>query len=329
MRLLVYIAIAFTIISCVGNTTTRPTEKMNADSTSTIVVGKDADSITKIDSSFIDVSQQQADSIIFRITHHYSLNFNFLVKSDSLTLVPREGDIISDTCIVRAGDIVAVADIKIIPSDSIDSIWVKVASSQVNMGWIPEHELLKGTTPDDIISEIIDMLSGSRIIWMTLLALLGISGLIIKKKGKSTFEKIHDFGFLNQMNSPYQYVFLIITAVLASYYATIQNFVPEFWQEYYFHPTLNPLVLPPTMATLLILAWLVIITFLAVIDEVYHNFYFIPGITFLRKLLGVAMLVYLLVSWTTLIYIGYPILIFVIIYLVRKILKVGKDNIQD
>lgn len=123
MRLLVYIAIAFTIISCVGNTTTRPTEKMNEDSTSTIVVGKDADSITKIDSSFIDVSQQQADSIIFRITHHYSLNFNFLVKSDSLTLVPREGDIISDTCIVRAGDIVAVADIKIIPSDSIDSIW--------------------------------------------------------------------------------------------------------------------------------------------------------------------------------------------------------------
>ena len=83
------------------------------------------------------------------------------------------------------------------------------------------------------------------------------------------------------------------------------------------------------MATLLILAWLVIITFLAVIDEVYHNFYFIPGITFLGKLLGVAMLVYLLVSWTTLIYIGYPILIFVIIYLVRKILKVGKDNIQD
>ena len=70
MRLLVYIAIAFTIISCVGNTTTRPTEKMNEDSTSTIVVGKDADSITKIDSSFIDVSQQQADSIIFRITHH-------------------------------------------------------------------------------------------------------------------------------------------------------------------------------------------------------------------------------------------------------------------
>ncbi len=326
MKHLMYILVVLAVMSCVGNTTTQPSNTSTADSAATIVVGGEpADTGAAVDSSFVDLSQQQADSIIFRLTHHYSLNFNFLVKSDSLTLVPREGDIIIDTCTVHSGDIVAVADIKIVPGDSIDSVWVKVASSQMNMGWIPEHELLRGATPDDAISEIIDALSNSRIVWMSLLAMLGIAGLIIKKKKEKTgFKRLHELAFLQDMDSPYPCIFLIITAVIASLYATIQNFIPEFWQEYYFHPTLNPLVLPPVMASLVILAWLLIITFIAVIDEVYHHFYFMPGITFLAKLVGIAMLIYLIVSWSTLIYAGYPIAVIMIVWLTRKM--VGGKN---
>lgn len=319
MKHLIYIVIAFVVISCVGNSTTQPSAADTADSTSTVVITGAADSTSAADSSYINLSQQQADSIIFRLTHHYSLNFNFLVKSDSLTLIPREGDIITDTCVVRAGDIVAVADIKVVPGDSIDSVWVKVASSQMTMGWLPEHDLLKGATPDDTISEIIDMLSDSRIIWMSVLALLGIIGLFMRrKKDNISTKNLHNLSFLDDMNSPYPYIFLIMTAILASLYASIQNFTPEFWQEYYFHPTLNPLVLPPFMATLVIMAWMLVITFIAVIDEVYHHFYFLPGITYLAKLVGLSMLVYLIISWSTLIYVGYPILLLMVIWLGKK-----------
>lgn len=319
MKHLIYIVIAFAVISCVGNSTTQPTAADTTDSTSTVVITGADDSTAVTDSSYINLSQQQADSIIFRLTHHYSLNFNFLVKSDSLTLIPREGDIITDTCVVRAGDIVAVADIKVVPSDSIDSVWVKVASNQMTMGWLPEHDLLKGATPDDTISEIIDMLSDSRIIWMSVLALLGIIGLFMRRKKENiSIKNLHNLSFLDDMNSPYPYIFLIMTAILASLYASVQNFTPEFWQEYYFHPTLNPLVLPPFMATLVIMAWMLVITFIAVIDEVYHHFYFLPGITYITKLVGLAMLVYLIISWSTLIYVGYPMLLLMVIWLGKK-----------
>lgn len=319
MKHLIYIAIAFIIISCVGNSTTRPIAADTSDTTSTVVITGADDSTAVTDSNYINLSQQQADSIIFRLTHHYSLNFNFLVKSDSLTLIPREGDIIIDTCVVHAGDIVAVADIKVVPGDSIDSVWVKVASNQMTMGWLPEHDLLRGATPDDAISEIIDMLSDSRIVWMSVLAMLGIIGLFMRRKRENiSIKNLHNLSFLDDMNSPYPYIFLIMTAVLASLYASIQNFTPEFWQEYYFHPTLNPLVLPPFMATLVIMAWMLVITFIAVIDEVYHHFYFLPGITYIAKLVGLSMLVYLIISWSTLIYIGYLMLLLTVIWFGRK-----------
>ena len=53
----------------------------------------DSDSIR-----ILDLTPQQKDSLIFRLTHHYTDNFNFLVKADTLILLPREGDLIQDTC---------------------------------------------------------------------------------------------------------------------------------------------------------------------------------------------------------------------------------------
>jgi hypothetical protein len=132
-------------------------------------------------------------------------------------------------------------------------------------------------------------------------------------------EIFHLPNFLDEMLSPYPALFLLLVGIMASIYASVQNFVPEFWQEYYFHPTLNPLVLPPIMAALVVVLWLVIITFIAVIDEVYHHFYFLPGIIHLAKIIGAAMLVYLLVSWTTLIYVGY-LLLAVLLFLLGKII---------
>ena len=52
--------------------------------------------------------------------------------------------------------------------------------------------------------------------------------------------------------------------------------------------------------------------------------YFLPGITYLTKLVGVAMLIYLIISWTTIVYVGYvllAVLIYLLIQLIVKLLK--------
>ncbi|MDE5999732.1 MAG: zinc ribbon domain-containing protein [Bacteroidaceae bacterium] len=315
MKKLLYLSLSILIVSCIGGVTPpSPTATLiDGDSIPTIV--NIVDTTTAADTTMMPLTPQQADSLIFRLTHHYSENFNFLVKADSLMLIPREGDLLTDTCHVYRGDVVAVAAIKVAPGDSIDSIWVKVASNQYNMGWIPEHDLLQGTTPDDIISEMLDALSDSRAIWMSGLLALGILAVVASKKQIRKQQIQHLF---DEMDSCYPFLFLLLTAIMATLYASVQNFVPEFWQEYYYHPTLNPLVLPPIMAALVVTTWLVIITFIALIDEVYHHFYFLPGITYLAKLVGMAMLVYLVVSWSTLFYVGYLLVVVLAYHLLRQ-----------
>lgn len=323
MKKLVYILLALLVASCIGGVTPSSESAAPRDSDSIPTIVNIVDTTTAVDTTKMSLTPQQADSLMFRLTHHYSENFNFLVKTDSLTLIPREGDLMIDTCRVYRGEVVAVAAIKIVPGDSIDSIWVKVASNQYTMGWIPEHDLLRGTTPDDIISEMLDALSDSRSIWMSALLVLGILAVVVGKKQVRKQQILH---FFDEMNSCYPFLFLLLTAMMATLYASVQNFVPEFWQEYYYHPTLNPLVLPPIMAALVVTTWLVIITFIALTDEVYHHFYFLPGITYLAKLIGVAMFVYLVVSWSTLIYVGYPLVVVLAYHLLRQAWRVIRQD---
>lgn len=270
----------------------------------------DSDSV-----ALIDLTPTQKDSLLFRLKHHYSENFNFLVKSDSIMLVPREGDIIQDTCWVYKDELIAVAEIKML-QDSIDSVWVKVAHDQYTMGWIPEKDLLESAIPHDQISAMIYILTNSRAFWMTALILFGILAYYLHR-GESRQLYILNF---KEMRSVYPFVFVALVAIMASVYSSVQCFVPEYWQEYYYHPVLSPIGLPLIMAVLLSLAWLVVIIFIAVVDEVYHHFYFVAGITYIFELLGIAMFSYLVISWTTSIYIGYTIL-FALLFLLGVIYK--------
>lgn len=272
----------------------------------------DSDSIR-----ILDLTPQQKDSLIFRLTHHYTDNFNFLVKADTLILLPREGDLIQDTCRIVRGDLIAVAEIRSIPGDSIDSIWVKVAHDQMTMGWIPEHELLQGAIPNDDISQLLNAMTNSRAFWMSALLLFGICAYLLHQ-GESRQLYLLKF---NEMKSIYPFLFLALVAIMASVYATVQNFTPEYWQEYYYHPVLTPCGLPFIMSMLVCLVWLVIVVFIAVLDEVYHHFYFIPGMAYIFELLGLAMFVYLAISWTTLWYFGYlllPLFIAMLVWAFKK-----------
>ncbi len=311
---------------------------------------------TKIDSVYISqLTNDQIDSLEFRLTHHYTVNDNFKVLADSIKLVPRENEQ-SDTAYVYRNEMLAVvkvkrnfvsqddslelsqADVNLMksieeasheldkstapppptdlvaqtPKDSsqtaTDTVWVKVASEHETMGWITESALLKHTVPNDSISELLRSLTNTRLLWMGGLLLLGILGVYIHRwYNKKNLRMVK----LNEMDSLYPFLFIILIAMLACLYASIQNFTPEYWQEYYFHPTLNPFLLPPVMAILVILVWLIIIVFIALLMETYNHFTFARGVAYFLEIMGASMFVYLFISWTTRIYIGY--LLFIIL----------------
>ena len=63
------------------------------------------------------------------------------------------------------------------------------------------------------------------------------------------------------------------------------------------------------MALLVVLVWLLIITFIAVCDEAYHKQEPLPALTTILELIGLGMITYLIISWTTLYYIGYVLIL--------------------
>ena len=335
----------FSVFSCSGPSVdeSKDTERVVSDSDS-VVASTLEPSVT--DSTYINhLTADQLDSLEFRLTHHYTINDNFIVTADSIRLVPRY-DETNDTCYVYKNDMLVVVKIKrkysgdrvdetlsqadvdlvksmeeavldveesfgdtsvvaMTPSDTLstDTVWLKVAGGQLTMGWITESMLLGHTVPNDNISLLLNSLTNTRLLWMGGLLLFGLIGFSLHNRynraGRGAIVK------MDEMDSAYPFLFIGLVAFLACLYASIQNFAPEFWQEYYFHPTLNPFMLPGVMAVLVCTVWLLLIVFIALITEIYNNFHLGRGIVYFLEIMGASMLTYLFISWTTLIYIGY------------------------
>ena len=88
------------------------------------------------------------DSISFYTTHHYSQNYNFIVVADSLRL---SNNGTTDTFFVYKGDRLVVADIMMLPTDTVDSVWVQLARDEETIGWAHETYMLTAVSPDNLI----------------------------------------------------------------------------------------------------------------------------------------------------------------------------------
>lgn len=353
MKHLLSCLITLLLLSCGPDGKPSATEATDTLSPDTLVAP-----VTKIDSVYINqLTNDQIDSLEFRLTHHYTLNDNFKVLADSIKLVPRE-DEQSDTSYVYRNEMLVVVRVKrnlVSPNDSLelsqadvnlmrsmeeanqeldngpqppadmaataqsdslpvpsDTVWVKVATGHNAMGWITESTLLNHTVPNDSISELLRSLTNTRLLWMGGLLMLGMVGVYLHRRHNKKHIRMVK---INEMDSLYPFLFIMLVAMLACLYASIQNFTPEYWQEYYFHPTLNPFLLPPVMATLVMLVWLILIVFIALLMETYNHFSFIRGVAYLLEIIGASMFVYLFISWTTRIYIGYFLFIVLVWFL--------------
>ena len=252
-----------------------------------------------------DLTRQQLDSISFSTTHHYTQNYNFVVTARQLPLADALPEMAFDTVFVVKGERIVVADIATVPADSIDSVWVKVARDQFTMGWLRESELLQGVSPDDPISQFIDLFSNVHLlVFMALCVLVG-SAYAVRRLMRHRAYIVH----LRDIDSFYPTMLCLLIACSATLYASIQMFGAESWRHYYFHPSLNPFALPWHLGLFVASVWAIIVVGVAAVDDVRRQLPSADALLYLAGLGSVCAVVYVVFSITTLYYIGYLLLV--------------------
>ncbi len=226
----------------------------------------------------------------------YAVGDNFELCVDSLSLQssqPLHNQPIDTTCEqmnVYLGNPLVVAETLIIPEDSVDSVWVKLARDQFTMGWTHQRTFLESVVPDDPISQFIHLFSVRHLL---VFAIIFALSLIVLLWQVFSSKRPHVF-FLRDILSPYPTFLLITLAASALLYAGIQHYVPETWLLYYYHPTLNPFVLPPVLSLFLCTVWLLLVLAIATTDEVCRQLPTGEAVLYLLSLLGCCILCYLL-----------------------------------
>ena len=280
-----------------------------------------------------DLTSQQLDSISFYTTHHYTQNYNFVVTGDSLVVVAQqpedmsvpevvslemqttEGEMQKDSITIHRHERIVVADIKTLPADTIDSVWVKVARDQLTFGWVHEKELLAKVSPDDPISQFIDFFSDAHLLiflafGVIVVAIYGVRFLL--KRGS----KIVHF---NDIPSFYPTVLCLLISASAVLYSSIQLFGAETWRHFYYHPSLNPFALPFWLGLFVSSVWAIIIVSIATVEDVTRHLPLGSSTLYLAGLAAVCAVCYVVFSITTLYYIGYPLLIAYFVFAVRRL----------
>ena len=268
--------------------------------------------------AMVEYSDRQLDSISFSTTHHYTNKFNFLVFKDSLELMRQQPEeyisgLSVDTFAVKKNHLLVVTDIRMVPQDSIDSVWVQLATENNDFGWIQESKLLPRVVPDDPISEFIMTFSNVHLLIFLVVIVVITMAYLVRKVFHSNGKIVH----FNDIDSPYPVTLVLLVSISAAFYGWIQSFEPEVWRHFYFHPSLNPFAVPHLLGVFLALVWAVLIVALACVDEVYHRLTFGEGLLYLGGLAGVCALDYIIFSVLSLYYIGYVLLIAYIYFAIR------------
>jgi hypothetical protein len=220
-----------------------------------------------------------------------------------------------DSIKLHRNERLVVADIRTVPSDSIDSVWVKVARDQLTQGWVRESDLLKAVSPDDPISQFIDYFSNAHLlIFLAFCAVVGSAyGLrCLMKKGA----KIVHF---NDIPSFYPTLLCLLISSSAVLYSSIQLFGPESWRHFYYHPSLNPWALPLHLGLFVSSVWAIVIVAIATVDDIRHRLPLGEALLYLGGMTAVCAVDYVVFSVTTLYYIGYPLLIAYFVFAIYRL----------
>ena len=256
-----------------------------------------------------EIPDHTLDSLSSLREHHYTLNTNFEVISDSLMLQQLP---LIDVIPVYKHDKLVVAEFMIAPKDSVDSVWVKVAHNQDVMGWVHEKELLEKVVPTDDISHFIYFFSHSRGIASAVIFVVFGLFFIYRALKKERFR----FVWLNDIDSIFPTVLTMLVALSATLYASMQHFVPGTWEQFYYDPSLNPFHVPFILGLFLCTVWALLIVGIATVYDVFRQTKANTAMFYLLGLICICIILYFFFTYTTYLYIGY---IFLFIYFVWAI----------
>ncbi len=240
---------------------------------------------------------------------YYGENYNFIVRTDSIQMIssqPEEevSNMPTDTIVFYKDEQLVVVDFRIMPQDSIDSVWVQVAHDQFTFGWTRESTLLPNVDPDDPISQFISTFSNRHLLIFLLIISVIAAVYVVRIVYRKNARIVH----FNDISTPYPAALCLVIATSATLYATIQMYAPDMWRRFYFHPTLNPFAAGLLIGLFLITVWLIVIVGLAAVDEVRKRLPFGEAFLYLCGLAAVIAALYIVFSVTTLYYVGYPLL---------------------
>lgn len=256
------------------------------------------------------VEEVETDSMSFYTTHHYTVDYNFIIRADSLYLIVQQpSEVINgmmvDSIIVKRYDRLVVADISLMPTDTIDSVWVEVIRDPQTVGWIHESQLLAGVSPDSPISRFIDFFSNKQKLIMAAILVVVTAVLVVYRLLHRRAKMVH----FNDIDSFYPTCLALLVAASSVFFTTIQMAEPESWRHYYYHPTLNPFIVPLHIGLFVGSIWAILVVAIATANDVQHRLSASQAIIYYIGLLGVCAFNYVVFGITTYYYIGYPLLL--------------------
>lgn len=273
------------------------------------------------------VDSTLADSSMAAQGRHYGVGYNFVVHKDSIPLIVQQPEehvsqLVTDTITVKHDQQLAVMDIRILPQDSIDSVWVQVISEEGTSGWTRESTLLPNVVPTDPISQFIMFFSDSHLIISLCIIGLLIVVYALRMAQKRQAPIVH----FRDIPSFYPTLLCLIVACSATFYASLQMFGADQWQHFYYHPSLNPFTMPPILAIFLASVWAMLVVGIATVEDVRHHLQFEDAVIYLAGLCGVCAVLYIVFSISTLYYIGYPLLVLYVWFAIRKYKPLHTDH---
>lgn len=251
-----------------------------------------------------------SDSAQAYSSRHYGIGYNFIVHNDSLLLIVQQPEehvslLTTDTLFIGHDTHIAVADFRVLPQDSVDSVWVQVVSEAGEIGWIHETELLPNVVPTDPISQIIMLFSDTHVLLALIFVVLITAAYTMRLVQRHQAPLVH----FRDIPSFYPTLLCMTVAASATFYASLQMFGADIWRHYYYHPTLNPFLTPPILNVFICSVWAMLIIGIAAIEDTRHHLNFEDATLYISSLIGFCAVIYIIFSISTLYYIGYPLLV--------------------
>lgn len=219
----------------------------------------------------------RSDSLHLDKPRPYALNSNFEVTADSLWLYQLP---FTDSVKVKEGDRLVVAEFAVHHQDKTDSVWVKVARDQETIGWLCERRLLENIVPVDPISKCIRWFSNTHTVPFFIILGLFFLWTVFRAVRKKQIKLLG----LNDIDSVFPITLSWLLASSAVLYNSILHFVPQTWEQYYYHPSLNPFELPFILGMFIVCIGLIAIVGIAMLDDLFHqttlevSFFYLVGL---------------------------------------------------